>query len=80
MRLLLGFTCYINGIKTDKKKIKENMITLIVLDFTKKISYVYTLKERLTDNDIANFLKKNNHKVENCTWMLTNNKIIEIDK
>ena len=55
-------------------------MTLTVLDFNKNITFVYKLKNVLTDDEVSLFLKENNHKVENCTWMRTTNKIIKIDK
>ncbi len=49
---------------------------LIVLDFYKDITYIYTIDERINDDEIDSLLYKMGHRPSNCQWMLTNNEII----
>jgi DNA-directed RNA polymerase subunit N (RpoN/RPB10) len=52
---------------------------LIVLDFQKNITYVYTkLDKRITmyTSDIEKVLYDLGHNSSNCQWMLTKNEII----
>ena len=49
---------------------------LIVLDFRKNITYIYTMSKRITDNEISDLLIDLGHKPNNCQWMLTKNEII----
>tara|TARA_R100000329_G_C7427788_1_gene150390 strand:- start:265 stop:453 length:189 start_codon:yes stop_codon:yes gene_type:complete len=49
---------------------------LIVLDFFKDITYLYTLDERIDDTDVDAKLVEMGHNPKNCQWMLTKNEII----
>ena len=55
---------------------------LIVLDFQKDITYVYTLgndpifKPKTEDNDMERLLYDLGHNPSNCQWMITKNEII----
>tara|TARA_R100000655_G_scaffold109031_1_gene162420 strand:- start:1022 stop:1183 length:162 start_codon:yes stop_codon:yes gene_type:complete len=49
---------------------------LIVLNFDKKITYIYTIDRRITDTEIDDLLTEMGHRPEHCQWMLTKNEII----
>ena len=49
---------------------------LIVLDFYKDITYIYTLDKRINDTEVSDLLKEMGHSPTHCQWMLTNNEII----
>tara|TARA_B100000519_G_scaffold203189_1_gene224675 strand:- start:2975 stop:3136 length:162 start_codon:yes stop_codon:yes gene_type:complete len=49
---------------------------LIVLDFFKDITYIYTIGKRINDTDVEALLKDMGHRPSNCQWMLTHNEII----
>jgi hypothetical protein len=50
---------------------------LIVLDFWKGITYVYTkLEINLEDADIEKVLVDLGHTHKNCQWMITKNEVI----
>ena len=50
---------------------------LIVLDFRKSITYVYTKTNvKWTGTDIEQVLHDLGHDSSNCQWMLTKNEII----
>ena len=49
---------------------------LIVLDFFKDITYIYTIDKRILDAEIDDLLKDMGHRPANCQWMLTKNDII----
>ena len=49
---------------------------LIVLDFFKDITYIYTIDERISDDEVDDLLKTMGHNPQHCQWMLTKNEII----
>ena len=49
---------------------------LIVLNFYKDITYIYTIDKRINDTEVDNLLKEMGHRPEHCQWMLTSNEII----
>ena len=49
---------------------------LIVLNFDKNITYIYTIDRRITDTEITDLLTEMGHRAEQCQWMLTKNEII----
>lgn len=49
---------------------------LIVLDFAKDITYIYTMSTRPLDGDMDLVLLDLGHRPTNCQWMLTKNEII----
>ena len=49
---------------------------LIVLDFYKDITYIYTIENRITDVAVDDLLKNMGHRPSNCQWMLTKHEII----
>mgnify|MGYP003112656057 CR=1 FL=1 len=49
---------------------------LIVLDFYKDITYIYTMNENDNEHNVDEFLVTKGHRLENCQWMLTKNEII----
>jgi len=50
---------------------------LVVLDFNKGITYIYTkLNIKLDDSQTEEMLYDLGHKASNCQWMLTKNEII----
>ncbi len=52
---------------------------LIVLDFNKGITYIYTLEKKLRDykqENIEQFIEFKGHKINNCQWMITENEVI----
>lgn len=49
---------------------------LIVLDFFKDITYMYTLDERILDDEVSDLLIEMGHKPSHCQWMMTHNDII----
>jgi len=49
---------------------------LIVLDFYKDITYIYTMKKNNNEHDVDEFLVRKGHRLVNCQWMLTKNEII----
>jgi hypothetical protein len=51
---------------------------LIVLDFFKDITYIYTVDKFFNEHDVDEFLINKSHRPTNCQWMLTKNEIIII--
>ena len=49
---------------------------LIVSDFFKDITYIYTMDKRILDREIDELLKDMGYGPANCQWMLTKNDII----
>mgnify|MGYP003110193854 FL=1 len=49
---------------------------LIVLNFFKDITYIYTIDKRLDDTEVESLLKEMGHAPTHCQWMLTKNEII----
>ena len=49
---------------------------LIVLDFFKDITYIYTMSTKPLDGDMDSVLIDLGHRPTNCQWMLTSNEII----
>ena len=49
---------------------------LIVLDFYKDITYIYTIDKRIDDTEGDYLLKEMGHSPTHCQWMLTKNEII----
>jgi len=57
----------------------ENMgMKLIVLDFGKNISYIYSVPDDTQKKDIETKIKEKGHTPTKCQWMLTKNKIIKL--
>lgn len=50
---------------------------LIVLDFSKNITYIYGVDKDLKNKEIETFLNEKGHGVNKCQWMLTKNEIIK---
>tara|TARA_R110002020_G_scaffold91_9_gene430 strand:+ start:45 stop:209 length:165 start_codon:yes stop_codon:yes gene_type:complete len=52
-------------------------VKLIVLDFSKSITYVYTkLDIKWDDSQTEEVLYDLGHKPSNCQWMITKNEVI----
>jgi len=50
---------------------------LVVLDFNKSITYIYSLKKDIKEwEDEESILIDLGHRPTNCQWMLTKNEII----
>ena len=49
---------------------------LIVLNFFKDITYIYTIDKRIDDTEVGDLLKEMGHLPSRCQWMLTKNEII----
>ncbi len=49
---------------------------LIVLNFYKDITYIYTIDKRIDDTEVDDLLKEMGHSPTHCQWMLTKNEII----
>jgi len=49
---------------------------LVVLNFLKNISYIYTIDRRISDDEVDDLLLEMGHRPEHCQWMLTKNEII----
>lgn len=49
---------------------------LIVLDFDKEKTYVYTIKLKVTKKSVEEVLKRLGHISDNCQWMLTKHNIV----
>ena len=49
---------------------------LIVLNFNKNITYIYTIDRRISDDEIEDLLREMGHRPHHCQWMLTKNEII----
>ena len=55
---------------------KQSIMKLVVLNFNKNITYIYTINKRITDTEVDDLLKEMGHRPEHCQWMLTKNEII----
>tara|TARA_Y100001973_G_C5204596_1_gene340523 strand:- start:2187 stop:2363 length:177 start_codon:yes stop_codon:yes gene_type:complete len=49
---------------------------LIILDYEDGRVYVYYLAKRKTESDIQLFMIQKGHRLNNCSWMLSTEKII----
>lgn len=54
---------------------KEKLV-VAVLDFDKGIVYIYNDYKSIID--IEDFLIEKRHRINNCQWMVTKNKIIKL--
>lgn len=57
---------------------KEKKDKLIILDYDDGRVYVYYILGLKTESDIQVFMLKKGHRVNNCSWMITTEKIIII--
>ena len=49
---------------------------LIILDFYKHITYIYTIDKKINNTEVDDLLKEMGHRPKFCQWMLTKNEII----
>ena len=49
---------------------------LVVLNFYKDITYIYTIDRRISDDEVDDLLIEMGHRPNHCQWMLTKNEII----
>ena len=57
---------------------KEKKDKLIILDYNDGRAYVYYIIGLTTESDIQIFMLKKGHQPNNCSWMITTEKIIII--
>ncbi len=49
---------------------------LVILDFRKNITFIYTLPYEYCNDTVEVFICNNGHSLNCCQWMLTKNEVI----